>query len=128
MLGVDYLDWDDISLLPVFGAVWIPNDAFRFDLAFPRPRAAMRVMDTDAWLYVGGELAGGTWAIERDDAWNDNAAYRDLRLVFGIESRDGDFASALELGYVFARKLSYRSAIGDFSPDDCLMIRLVGRY
>jgi hypothetical protein len=129
MLGVDYLDWDELNLLPVFGFFWMPTDHLRFDLAFPRPRAAMRIMDSATWLYIGGELDGGTWAIERNDQWNDNVTYRDLRLVFGIETWVDDCASSgLELGYVFNRQLTYRSGIGNYSPDDCLMVRLVGRY
>jgi len=129
LLGVDYLDWDDLTLLPVFGAVWMPTDDFRVDVVFPRPRVAMRIMDSCTWLYLGGEIDGGTWAIERNDSWNDNATYRDLRLVFGIETwLENGMSSALELGYVFDRELSYRSGLGNYSPQDCLMVRLVGRY
>jgi hypothetical protein len=129
MLGVDYLDRDDITLLPVFGAIWMPTDMLRFDLAFPRPRVAIRVMDDETWIYLGGELGGSTWAIERDGAWNDNATYSDLRLVFGIDSVNRLLInSSLELGYVFARDLSYRSGLGDYEPDDALMIRLGSSY
>jgi hypothetical protein len=86
-------------------------------------------MDSCTWLYIGGEIDGGTWAIERNDSWNDNATYHDLRLVFGIESWvDNCMGSALELGYVFDRELSYRSGLGNYSPQDCLMVRMVGKY
>src|SRR5690606_27105375 len=44
--GVDYLDWDDLPMLPVFGLIWTPHDDFRLDLTFPRPRAAVRIMDS----------------------------------------------------------------------------------
>lgn len=129
LLGVDYLDWDDLNLLPVFGAVWMPTDDFRIDAVFPRPRISLRIMDSCTWIYIGGEIWGGTWAIERDESWNDNATYHDLRLVFGIESWiDNCMGSALELGYVFDRELSYRSGLGDYSPQDCLMVRMVGKY
>jgi hypothetical protein len=129
LVGVDYLDRDDISILPVVGAVFTPTDEVRLDIAFPRPRAAFRVMDSNTWLYLAGEVGGGTWAIERDETWDDNATYRDLRLVFGIETIElNGIGSALELGYVFDRALEYRSGLGDYAPEDCLMIRLVGRY
>lgn len=129
LLGVDYLDWDDLNLLPVFGAVWMPTDDFRIDAVFPRPRVSLRIMDSCTWLYIGGEIDGGTWAIERNDSWNDNATYHDLRLVFGIETwADNCMGSALELGYVFDRELSYRSGLGNYSPQDCLMVRMVGKY
>lgn len=129
LLGIDYLDRDDINLLPVVGAVWTPTNDLRLDLAFPRPRAAMQILDSPSWIYLAGELGGGTWAIEREQSYDDNANYRDLRLNFGIETiHDNGAASALELGYVFARELSYRSALGNYSPRDCLMIALVSRY
>lgn len=129
LLGVDYLDRDDVNLLPVVGAVWRPTEDLRFDLAFPHPRASLHIMDSASWLYVAGELGGGTWAIERDQSYDDNATYRDLRLVFGIETvRSNRARSAIELGYVFARELEYRSAQGDYSPPDCLMIGLVSRH
>lgn len=129
LLGVDYLDWDDLNMLPVFGFVWTPRDDFRINAVFPRPRVSVRVMDSSTWLYVAGEIWGGTWAIERNNSWDDNATYHDLRLVFGIETEiDGCVSSAFELGYVFDRELSYRSRIGDYSPEDCLMVRFVGRY
>jgi hypothetical protein len=129
LLGVDYLDWDDLNLLPVFGFVWTPSEDFRIDAVFPRPRVSVRVMDSSTWLYVAGEIWGGTWAIERNDAWDDNATYHDLRLVFGIETGvDYNISSALEIGYVFDRELNYRSRIGDYSPEACLMVRFVGRY
>jgi hypothetical protein len=128
-LGVDYLDRDDVSLLPVLGVVWTPNEAFRVDALFPRPRAAVRIMDTPSWIYLGGELGGGTWAIEREESWDDNVTYSDLRLVLGVETLDEKGRrSGLELGYVFDRRLSYRSTLGDYSPDDGLMIRLTSRY
>src|SRR5690606_32335600 len=63
LAGVDYLDWDEITILPVFGFTWVPTEDYRVDVAFPRPRAAVRIMESDTWVAIGGELAGGTWAI-----------------------------------------------------------------
>ena len=60
LLGVDYLDRDDISLLPVFGAVWTPSERVRIDAVFPRPCAAVRVAEANEWLYVRDQLGGGT--------------------------------------------------------------------
>lgn len=127
--GVDYLDWDDLPLLPVFGLIWTPHDDFRLDLTFPRPRAALRIMETSSWIYLAGEPSGGTWAIERGNTTDDNVTYRDQRFLFGIEKVDADGSSnALELGYVFDRRLRYRSGVGDYSPRESLVVRLVGRF
>jgi hypothetical protein len=126
LLGADVLDRDDISLLPVFGAAWKPYDNLRIDAVFPRPSAAVRIGESDAWAFVAGQLGGGTWAIERAANFPDNATYRDLRLSVGVETYHGTPAdghiSRLELGYVFARELTYRSGIGDLDLDDALLL------
>lgn len=129
LLGVDYLDWDTLRILPVTGWVWVPTDNFRIDVVFPRPRVAMRIRDTDTWLALGGELGGGTWAIERNHAVDDNVTYQDLRLVFSIETRHGSgVGNALEIGYVFDRKLRYTSGVPGLDPTEALMLRLAVRY
>jgi hypothetical protein len=129
LLGVDYLDRDDVSLLPVVGAVWAPSQSIRLDLVFPRPRAAVQLADPGVWSYVRGELGGGTWAIERVDLTDDNATYRDLRLALGIECfHDEWMSSTIEVTYVFARDLSYRSGMGDFSPGDAVMLSFAHKY
>jgi hypothetical protein len=125
LLGVDVLDRDDISLLPVFGAVWMPSPSLQLDLAFPRPQASLRLGASNAWAYVRGQLGGGTWAIERAAGPADNATYRDVRLLLGVENRDnGSARSNIELGFLFARELSYRSGIGNIDLDDAVMISL----
>jgi hypothetical protein len=147
VLGVDYLDRDDISLLPVAGAIWRPADWLKLEAVFPRPRVAARILDTRQWLYLAGELGGGTWAVERaglvslhalsiekfapggSGLFDDNATYRDLRLVLGWESvREESLSSSIEVGYVFDRELSYRSGLGDYEPPDGFMLRMTARY
>jgi hypothetical protein len=136
VLGVDYLDRDDISFLPVAGTIWTPKDWLRVEAVFPRPRIATRIMDTSQWLFIGGELGGGTWAVERypfpsnnSVVFNDNATYRDLRLLFGWESVDEEsLSSSLEIGYVLGRRLEYRSDVGNYDPPDGFMMRMTARY
>ena len=74
VLGADYLDRTDVPLLPVAGVVWTPNDDTKFELVFPQPKISRRVYwsgifneDIQDWVYLGGELGGGTWAIRRAD-------------------------------------------------------------
>jgi hypothetical protein len=125
LFGVDVLDRDDISLLPVFGAIWMPSSNVQLDLAFPRPQASVRLGASKSWAYVRGQLGGGTWAIERLAGPADNATYRDLRLLLGVENRDhGSARSKIELGFLFGRELSYRSGLGDVDLDDAVMISL----
>jgi hypothetical protein len=128
VFGVDYLDRGDIKLLPVAGLIWAPNFDMRFELVFPRPRAIFQLTEHHR-LYVGGELGGGSWAIERVDLRNDLATYSDLRACIGVEygEREGRW-SAFEVAYLFNRRLEYTSGIGDMRLDDAVMLRLVTRY
>jgi hypothetical protein len=128
VFGVDYLDRGDIKLLPVAGLIWTPNTQVRFELVFPRPRAVFQLSDQHR-LYVAGELGGGTWAIERVTLVNDLATYRDLRVCVGLEFVEkGGEGGAIEIGYLFDRRLEYTSGLGDMRLDDAVMLRVVTRY
>jgi hypothetical protein len=129
VFGLEYLDRDDIQLLPVAGMILTPRPDVRLELVFPRPRAAYR-LSRDNSVYVGGELGGGTWAIERVTKTNDVATYRDFRLMLGwlSHSDEGNAISGLEIGYVFGRALEYRSNLGDTTFRDAVLIQLTHQY
>jgi hypothetical protein len=128
VFGVDYLDRDDVRILPVAGLILTPRDDLRLELVFPTPRIDWRISPTSS-LYLAGEFGGGTWAIERVPDADDVATYRDLKLLFGISTRDSDGSvGGLEIGYVFGRELSYRSGVGDYSLGDAILIRSTTRY
>jgi hypothetical protein len=150
VFGVDYLDRGDIKLLPVAGLIWVPRDDVRLEFVFPRPRATF-VLPPCGWckggtfadgaaqgvmlhseehrLYIAGDLGGGTWAVERERMYDDLATYRDLRLCIGLECVDARGArSAIEVGYLFARRLEFTSASGDMPLDDTAMIRWMCSY
>ena len=126
VFGVESLDRDDISVLPVVGAVWRPRSNLIVEAVFPKPKVNLRLNGKYA-MYLAGELGGGTWAIERVNEVNDNATYRDLRLVCGIHDYE-DSDDTLEFGWVFARKLEYRSSVGNFAPDDAFILRCRTHY
>ena len=129
VFGADYLDRGDIKLLPVGGLIMVPHEDVRLEVVFPRPRAVFRLTGCHQ-LYVCGELGGGTWAIERAGSMVDDlATYRDLRLCIGLQSveEDGD-CTAFEIGYLFDRRLEYTSGIGNFSPENTAMIRVVRTF
>ncbi len=129
VFGVDYLDRGDLKILPVAGLILLPNPVTRLELVFPRPRAVFRLTD-DHRLYAAGELGGGTWAIERlvGGVFNDLATYRDLRLSLGLEwvKKDGN-RSALEIGYLFDRRLEYTSGT-ELDLDDTVLLRVVETF
>jgi hypothetical protein len=128
VLGLDYLDRDDYHMLPVAGLILRPWEELRLDIVFPRPRAELRISPTQS-IYLAGELGGGTWAVERTTDADDVATYRDLRMLFGINTfRAKGNLSSFELGWVFARDLSYRSGLGNMDFHDTLLVRWSSLY
>jgi len=128
VFGIDYLDRGDVKLLPVVGLIAVPHPDVRLEVVFPRPRLVLRLTDTHR-LYVAGELGGGTWAVERTTMVDDLATYRDLRLSVGLQCLKEDHRrSALEIGYLFDRRLEYTSGNGDYRPNETAMIRLVETF
>jgi hypothetical protein len=128
VLGADYLDRANIKLLPVAGVIWIPNPDMRFELVFPRPRAIFQLSDTHR-LYFSGELGGGTWAIRRPGLDNNLATYNDIRVCIGLATVEKDgHQSAIEVGYLFDRRLEYTSGVGNMNLDDAVMLRLVTMF
>lgn len=128
VLGAEFLDRDDVSVLPVAGCVWRPNEDVIAELIFPRPRLQIRTQ-ADRAYYISGELGGGTWAIERVNGSNDNATYRDLRMMLGImEFGQDDEETAMEIGWAFSRSLNYRSSLGNYHMDDSFILRFRRHY
>ncbi len=133
VLGVACLDRENLDVLPVGGLVIQPNSFTRWELVFPEPRVSTTVhlgnQERPSRLYLRGQLGGGSWAIERDSDAADIATYQDLRAFVGISSEDEDGQSTfMEIGYVFDRRLEYRSGIGDMPFDDTIMFRSGVRY
>jgi Domain of unknown function (DUF6268) len=114
--GVLYLGRKDISALPVAGYIYTPNEDVKFDIMYPKPKAAYRYHhedDRERWVYVSGELGGGSWAVRRASGADDVASYRDLQLLVGIEHKQPEALNwQLEAGCVFSRELRYLSTPG----------------
>ncbi len=132
VLGVAYLDRNDVRLLPVFGVIYAPNDDARAELVFPQPKIARRYLvreNFERWLYLKGEFGGNSWAVERVGGANDVATYSDWRLLTGIETRyQNGRVLFFEVGYVFNRELEYQSGIGDFDVNDTGLFRVGLQY
>lgn len=127
VFGADYLDRDDISVLPVVGISYRPpaHPAIRLDLIFPRPRIDYAFSQSHR-MYLAGRLGGDTWDV--DDGIEHVVTYRDYRLVLGFQTADDDGdTSSVELGYVFGREMELRGHPGSTSFDDAFVIRFVSR-
>ena len=128
VFGADFLDRDDISVLPVLGFSYRNPDfsQLRLDLIFPRPRIEYSLSKSKR-MYVSGSMGGGTWDV--DDGIDLVATYRDYRLMFGFENADDDGeTTAIELGYVFGRQMELRGQSDHTEFDDAFMIRWITRH
>jgi hypothetical protein len=126
--GFLYLDRDDVTALPAAGIIYRPDNDFRAEIMFPKPKVSYRIRqngDRESWAYLAGEFGGGTWGIERSVGANDVVTYRDFRLMLGLEQVRGDaYRWFVEGGYIFGRRIEYRSQVGDMDLPDAGMIRL----
>ena len=128
--GVVYLDRDDIHALPVAGIIFdSPDEGYRYELVFPRPRALWRVKQTEEssrWLTLTGELGGGSWAIKRDDRTPDVLTLRDIRLLLGLEfRRQNEHRNVFEIGWVSNRAVETRTGRGDYKPPDAFICQFM---
>jgi hypothetical protein len=80
---------------------------------------------TEWWVYVAGELGGGSWHFQRANGQDDAYDYNDLRLILGLEWKNQSvpgLGGYFEAGYAFNREIEYASNPG-FDPDDTVMLR-----
>ena len=78
----------------------------------------------EQWIYVGGELGGGTWAIRHSDGASDLMSYSDWRLFLGVETKSlVGLSSHIEIGYVFHRYIRLASTENNYFVDNTLMAR-----
>jgi hypothetical protein len=131
VLGVTYVDGGWAKVVPVAGVIYEPTDDVKYELVFPRPRVAWRLVNSpvpgrdEYWFYVLGEFANAAWAFEQNDGDPDVLAYRDWRAIIGLEHKViGGISSRIELGYVFNRDIKVASISGDdISLDSSLLLR-----
>lgn len=129
--GVTYLDRYDINVLPVGGVLWEPSPFWKFDLIFPKPKVARRILclgsvddSRQDWIYIAGDYNPHVWAVKRIDGTRDELTYRDMALILGFERKNIpgiDFK--FEVGYVFGRRLHYASDDIERDLSDTVMLR-----
>jgi hypothetical protein len=135
VVGAAYLARFDVNVIPVGGIIWTPNDDTKFELLFPEPKVARRILhecergsEINTWLYLSGEFAGDVWAIETPTG-NEQVLLRDCRVIFGIERKKTQgFGAKLEIGYVFGRRILYSDDTPEFDPSDTVLLRAGVQY
>jgi len=125
--GISYLDRPDLNFLPIAGLKWMVTENLELDVLVPKPRIAWRFEKAEMqekWLFLSGEVGGGSWAVQREAGLADRLGYRDLRCLGGIEyKQDSGGRSILEAGYVFNRRIDMQRGTGDVNPGSTFVIR-----
>lgn len=131
ILGVAYLDRDDVNIMPFGGLIWTPTPDWRIELIAPMARAAKRIdawsdSSVKRWAYLGGGFEGGNWAVKSSGGRSDFAMYREFSFLIGLETERTEAATwNLELGYLFARRMEFdHDTQSTYKPDDSLVLRL----
>lgn len=135
LVGVWYLDRNDVKILPAGGLHWKPNTEWDAYLVFPNPKVRKRFVNIGSsqwWWYVAGEYGGGRWTVERSanglaKGADDDIDINDIRVIGGLEWETQTQARGhLEVGYVFDRQIVYAGTRlpPTFDLDDTFMIRL----
>ncbi|WP_146396217.1 DUF6268 family outer membrane beta-barrel protein [Pseudobythopirellula maris] len=123
IVGVVYLDRDDVPILPALGAVY-KSGGFKADLLFPRPKLTWE-LGGDSRVYLGGEFGGGSWAVARTGTGlTERADLLSYQLFAGVEQGvKGGWNRRIEAGYAFGRELEYAESGTVFELDDTLFVR-----
>ncbi|MGW8256748.1 MAG: hypothetical protein ACWGMZ_04610, partial [Thermoguttaceae bacterium] len=133
--GIMYLDRNHIKLLPSGGIIWTPNPDIYFNILFPNPKVAKRLINYGSiewWGYFSGDYGGGKWEISRSDDVNpaiaghrDSFDYNDIRLAVGLEFKTyRNFSGLFEIGGAFSRELRYVSLLpATYFPRNTVYIR-----
>lgn len=129
LVGVWYLDRNDVKLLPAGGVHWRPSAEWDAYLVFPNPKIRKRsitISSSQLWVYVAGEYGGGRWTVERAGNVGDDIDYNDIRAIFGVEWQTQTQARGhVEVGYVFDREIIFAESNSppSLNLDDSIMIR-----
>ncbi|MCA9117037.1 MAG: hypothetical protein KDA79_18325, partial [Planctomycetaceae bacterium] len=130
--GFVYFDRDTLGFLPAAGLTYTPNDAWKLEITFPKPKLSWRYYDDgdhQRTMYVAGEFGGGSWTVRRAASFDDSVTLSDLRLLLGWEHREGNLLHwSLEAGWVFNRTIEYRSHLGDRDLNSTAMLRFAIGY
>lgn len=127
LFGVLYLNRENIRLLPAGGIIWTPDESRRYELLFPKPKLAHRIVlghDFEDWLYLGAEFGGNTFGVEYDNGTEDSITLLDYRVYIGLERKlNGGAGYRLEAGYVFGRRVQFDSGLPDLEVGSAAMLR-----
>jgi len=131
-LGAFYWDRVDSIVLPYAGIIWNPNDIWEFQLVFPKPRVTAFLgtpWGIPTWVYGGVEYHVEAYGVKPGDFTDSTRVQMaDWRALGGIRWETGRLTSFLEAGYIFDRKVDYKSIGTDFNINSGFIGRVGFRY
>jgi hypothetical protein len=131
LFGVLYLDREDVRLLPAGGFIWTPAADRKYELIFPKPKLAHRILCGPAfedWVYLGAEFGGNSFAYDQAGSV-DIVTLSDYRAYLGLErKRDGGAGCRLEIGYVFSREAEFANGLPSIKSPDTAHLRFGVTY
>jgi hypothetical protein len=117
-------------VLPLAGAIWIPNDQLRFMAVLPEPKliySPMKKLD----LWVGGELVGGSFRTDRNDDIRPKKLngtqvdFADYRAGVGLSYRmSSNIVFDLGGGFSISRQFDFGRAGETYRTDPSPYVRL----
>ncbi len=126
VVGVLYLNRNDVRLLPAGGIIWNPTLDQRYELIFPRPKFSHRINagpGFEDWLYLAGEFGGNSFAYDRSGV-ADFVTLLDYRALLGLERKlEGGAGFRIEVGYVFSRTAKFASGLPEVIADNTALVR-----
>lgn len=132
VLGALYWDRVDHIVLPYAGAIWTPNDIWEFQLVFPKPRITAFLgtpLGIPTWIYGGAEYHVEAYGISPGNfVGSTRVQMADWRATGGIRWETGRMSTFLEAGYIFDRKVDFKSIGTDFNINSGFIGRVGFRY
>ncbi len=115
--------WDRVQdrVIPYVGFVWLPDDRWEFRIMWPQGRIQYYCgnhMGEDVWLYVSSEYHIESYQVATTSvpAGKDQIELEDYRVMIGMRKSNPIMSGFIEGGWVFGRKVDFRSdSINDFS-------------
>ena len=122
MVGVGAQFWDRVTdrVIPYAGFVWLPDDRWEFRIMWPQSRIQYYCgnhMGEDVWLYASSEYHIESYQISTASvaSGRDQIELEDYRIMIGMRKSNPIVSGFIEGGWVFGRKVDFRSdSVNDF--------------
>lgn len=128
VFGVAALNRNDLPIIPIVGLT-VDQGWVKYEATFPRPRIVWRLPSScpeeQRAFYLGGDIGGGSWAVQRTTGQTDSLNLSRYGLLIGYEqTAPSQTKINYELGYLFNREIEYEETGETHNLDDSLFARI----